>query len=225
MSIRAVVFDIGGVLEITPNIGWDKKWEQSLGLQAGELNQRLAEIWEGGSLGTLSIGEVQTGIRQALGLSENQVNEFMADLWREYLGTLNTDLFDYFRNLRPRYKTAIISNSFVGAREQEEQHYHLSEICDFIIYSHEVGLSKPDARIFTLACERLGLPPHEVIFVDDHEEVMTSARELGMRCIEYKNNPQVIAAIEALLEIKTKGVDHDCTRLSSQNFPPQGRRV
>jgi hypothetical protein len=35
MAIRAVVFDIGGVLEITPRTGWDEKWEARLHLKPG----------------------------------------------------------------------------------------------------------------------------------------------------------------------------------------------
>ena len=60
-------------------------------------------------------------------------------------------------------------------------------------------MSKPDPRIFTLSCEKLGLQPNEIIFVDDHDEVMTSARELSMHCIEFNDNVQVIADIEACI--------------------------
>jgi epoxide hydrolase-like predicted phosphatase len=200
MTIKAIVFDIGGVLEITPNLGLDKKWEQKLNLQPGELNQRLGDIWRGGSLGTITVRQVHTQIGESMGWDETQVNEFMGDIWSEYLGTLNVELADYFRNLRPKYQTAIISNSFVGAREKEAEHYQFDTICDFIIYSHEVGLCKPDPQIFTLACKKLGLPPHEVIFVDDHKEVSASAVEMGMHCIEFKDNAQTIADIEACIQ-------------------------
>ena len=37
MVIRAVVFDIGGVLEITPDLGVDRRWEARLGLPAGDM--------------------------------------------------------------------------------------------------------------------------------------------------------------------------------------------
>ncbi len=196
MTIRAIVFDIGGVLEITPDLGLDVKWDQKLNLQPGELNERMTNVWQAGSIGTITIDQVHKGLAEIMGMSAAQVDEFMDDLWREYLGTLNIELVEYFRSLRPKYQTAIISNSFVGAREKEEQHYRFSELCDFIIYSHEVGLSKPDPRIFTLTCKRLGLRPEEVIFLDDHDEVMTSAREIGIHCIEYENNAQAIAEIE-----------------------------
>jgi len=199
MAIKAIIFDIGGVLEITPNLELDKKWEQKLDLKPGELNQRLGDVWRGGSVGMISIEQVHTSIGEIMGWSEAQVNEFMLDIWREYLGTLNVELAEYFRSLRPKYQTAIISNSFVGAREKEAHYYQFDTLCDFILYSHEVGLRKPDPKIFRLACERLGLQPNEVIFVDDHHEVYASAQAMGMHCIEYKDNAQVIAEIEACI--------------------------
>jgi len=200
VSIRAIVFDIGGVLEITPNLGVDAKWEQKLHLEPGEINKRLNRVWKGGSMGTISEEQIHKSIGEIMEMSEALVNEYMEDVWREYLGALNVELADYFRSLRPKYKTAIISNSFVGAREKEAEHYQFDTICDFIIYSHEVGLRKPDPRIFTLTCERLGLQPSEVIFLDDHDEVMTSARELGIYCIQFRDNAQAIADIEACIQ-------------------------
>ena len=200
MSIRAVVFDIGGVLESTPDLSLDKKWEWRLGLQPGELNKCLGDVWRDGSLGAISVEQVHQSIDEILKLDETQVHEFMDDIWSEYLGTLNVELANYFRSLRPKYQTAIISNSFVGAREKEVEHYQFDKICDFIIYSHEVGLRKPDPRIFTLACERLCLQPHEIIFLDDHPEVYSSAQEMGMHCIEFQNTAQAIADIEACIQ-------------------------
>ena len=200
MAIKAIVFDIGGVLEITPNLGIDEQWEKKLNLKTGELYERLREVWKGGSLGTISIQQVHEDFGRLMKWDETQVNAYMDDVWREYLGTLNVELADYFRSLRPKYKTAIISNSFVGAREKEAEHYQFDTICDFIIYSHEVGLSKPDPRIFALACERLGLQPNEIIFVDDHADVYASAVEMGMHCFEFNDNAQIIAEIEACVQ-------------------------
>ena len=54
MAIRAVVFDIGGVLEITPDLGIDRLWETRLGLPAGEILVRMRDIWRDGSIGTIT---------------------------------------------------------------------------------------------------------------------------------------------------------------------------
>jgi epoxide hydrolase-like predicted phosphatase len=137
--------------------------------------------------------------RDRLGLDERQAAEFMADLWREYLGTPNTELIEYARRLRPRYRTGILSNSFVGAREREQQAYGFEDLVDEIVYSHESGMSKPDPRIYALACARLEVRPAEAVFLDDHDPCVTAAREAGLHAIRYQDNTQAIADIEKLL--------------------------
>ena len=200
MAIQAVVFDVGGVLEITPDLGVTPKWEQRLQLVAGELDKRLHDVWRGGSIGTISEQDVHRSISEIMGMSTAQVDAFMQDIWQEYLGTLNTELVEYFRSLRPKYQTAFLCNSFVGAREKEQERYHFDELCDFIIYSHEVGMSKPDPRIYAITCERLGRQPAEVIFLDDREPNIEAARQFGMHGILFKNNAQAIADIQACIQ-------------------------
>src|SRR4051794_7264432 len=111
MAIRAVVFDIGGVLEITPRTRWEEKWEARLGLKRGELPERLRDVWRRGDIGEISIEEVEQRTGEILGLDRAQIDELMRDLWDEYLGTLNVELAEYFKRLRPVYITGIISNS------------------------------------------------------------------------------------------------------------------
>ena len=58
MAIRAVVFDIGGVLEITPAMDFDARWENDLGLPTGTVFQRLGDVFAAGSLGEVTEAEV-----------------------------------------------------------------------------------------------------------------------------------------------------------------------
>ncbi len=54
MAIRAIVFDIGGVLEITPVMDVDARWENDLGLPTGTVFQRLGDVFAAGSLGEVT---------------------------------------------------------------------------------------------------------------------------------------------------------------------------
>lgn len=199
MRIRAVVFDIGGVLERTPRTGWDDRWAARLGLELGELRERLRDVWSGGSLGTLSEAQVHQRTGEILGLDAAQVDAFMADLWAEYLGELNSELAAYFASLRPRFRTGILSNSFVGAREREQERYGFGDLCDVIVYSHEEGLEKPDPCFYALICERLGVEPNETIFLDDVAGHVAAARAHGMRAVLFTGTADTIATIEAIL--------------------------
>jgi putative hydrolase of the HAD superfamily len=199
MTIQAVVFDIGGVLEITPDLGVTGMWESRLGLAPGELNKGMHDVWRGGSIGTISEDEVHQMVTERLGLDGQQLAEFMGDIWREYLGTANTEMIDYARRLRPLYRTGIISNSFVGARKREQAVYGFEDLVDVIIYSHECGMSKPDPGIYALACERLQAEPAQMVFLDNYEPCVVGARQAGIHAVLYQDNAQAITDIGNLL--------------------------
>jgi epoxide hydrolase-like predicted phosphatase len=199
MRIQAVVFDIGGVLEFTPDLGVTGMWESRLGLGPGDLDERMYDAWRGGSIGTISEDEVHQALAERLGLDARQLADFMGDIWREYLGTANTELIGYARRLRPRYRTGIVSNSFVGAREREQAAYGFEDLVDEIIYSHECGMSKPDPGIYALACERLQTDPAQMVFLDDSEPCVAGARQAGIQAVLYRDNAQAIRDIGNLL--------------------------
>jgi epoxide hydrolase-like predicted phosphatase len=199
MTIEAVVFDIGGVLEITPSLGVAEMWESRLGLDPGEIGKRMQDVWEAGAIGTISELDVHQAVRDRLGLDTRQLEEFMGMIWREYLGTANTELIEYVRRLRPRYRTGIVSNSFVGAREREQAAYGFENLVDVIIYSHEYGMSKPDPGIYALACERLRVEPARMVFLDNYGPCVAGARDAGIQAVLYQDNAQAIKDIEHLL--------------------------
>jgi epoxide hydrolase-like predicted phosphatase len=199
MAIRAAVFDIGDVLEIAPDLGVSRQWEVRLGFAEGEIGRRLAEVWAAGAIGAVTEDEVHQAISDRLGVAREQADAIMADVWEQYLGTGNSELIEYCRGLRPRYRTGILSNSFVGAREREQAAYGFEDLVDDIVYSHEVGMSKPDPRIYELTCARLEVRPEEVIFLDDMEPNVAAARAVGIHGIHYRDNTQAIAEIEELL--------------------------
>ena len=213
MPIRAVVFDIGGVLEIAaggePTARFPQMiaaWEARLdlgpgGLQARlrALDKRLADLGKDGALGTCTEEEWREELRLATGFEQARTDAFIVDFWDVYLGELNGELAGYFSGLRPRYRTALLSNSFVGARKREQERFHFDEMTDLIIYSHEEGMAKPDPRIFALTCTRLDVQPGEIVFLDDAEPNVAAARELGIHAIPFRDTAQAIADISACL--------------------------
>jgi epoxide hydrolase-like predicted phosphatase len=198
--VRAVVFDIGGVLEITPDTGWRARWADELGLSIDEMESRILEPARQGSLGHISLDRFLDEVQVALGLEGDQVARFMDDIWEEYLGTLNEELLAYFSGLRPRVRTGILSNSFVGAREREQALYAFEDHCDTIVYSHEEGLMKPDPAFYAVVCQRLDVRPDEVVFLDDRDMMVEGARAVGMHAVRYEDNASAIAEIDRALE-------------------------
>jgi HAD superfamily hydrolase (TIGR01509 family) len=200
VAIGAVVFDIGGVLEITPPTGWRQRWARELDLPVDELEQRVAPLWIPGQVRAVSPAVIEQQTAEALGLDSLQVQRLTDDIWTEYLGTLNEPLARYFAGLRPRYRTGILSNSLAGAREREQSAYGLQDICDVLVYSHEEGMAKPDSRFYQLICERLGVAPHDTVFLDDKLPCVQGARAIGMHAVQYVSNDCALAEISLIME-------------------------
>ena len=64
----------------------------------------------------------------------------------------------------------------------------------------QTGIAKPDRRIYELTCERLGVQPAEMIFLDDHQRPVAGARALGIHALLFQNTAQAIADIQACLQ-------------------------
>lgn len=194
---RAVLFDIGGVLATTPTTRWQERWEARLGRAAGAIDAALAGVYRAGTIGAVTEADVARTV--AAEISAEHAVAILDDLWDEYLGQTNRALLAYFAALRPRYRTGILSNSWVGAREREQARHGFADRCDTIVYSHEEGMTKPDPRFYELACARLGVRPSEVLFLDDIRGHVEAARGLGMTGIVFVDAGEALAELRRLL--------------------------
>jgi epoxide hydrolase-like predicted phosphatase len=201
MTIRAVVFDIGGVLEYADDGSWLSSWSADLNLTPDELSARLGRVDPHGqiTIGEWTEAEYVQRYRDVLGFPEEGTERFVETMWDWYCGELDQQMFEFAANLRPAYRTAILSNSADGARREEQARYGFEQLVDEIVYSHEVGLAKPDSRIYDLTCRRLGVQPEEVAFLDDVPENVEAARAVGWHAVLHEDTPASIATLEALL--------------------------
>jgi len=205
VTIRAVVVDIGGVLERVDDGEPElllARWEQRMTRPAGEVLAALAEHAPGDTIGTGHVTEqrLRSILATALGLDDGEADELMAEMWDAYCGELDVEMRDFVASLRPRLKTAILSNSADGARREEQRRYDFAGLVDELVYSHEVGMQKPDPAIFRLTEQRLGVQPDEVVFVDDVEANVIAARELGWHAVLHRGDTRrTIDEVNSLL--------------------------
>ena len=108
-------------------------------------------------------------------------------------------LIDYIRALRPRYKTALLSNAWDDLRGVLVDEWGIADAFDELVISAEVGLAKPDARVYLLTLERLGVAPAEAVFVDDFLHNVEGAQAVGIHAIHFQDSNQARTELEALL--------------------------
>jgi len=106
---------------------------------------------------------------------------------------------DFIRSLRPAVKTGMITNAWPNVRHYLKDEWHVADAFDHIVVSAEVGLIKPDPRIYQLALDGLGVAPGEAVFVDDMPENIAGAEALGMHGVRFLTPDQAIGDVRALL--------------------------
>ena len=101
---------------------------------------------------------------------------------------------------RQGVRCGLLSNSW-GHRYDRSR---WEELFDATVISGEVGIRKPDPEIYALAAERLGLPPQEIVFVDDIQHNLPPAEEIGMSTVHHTDPETTVAELEALLGLELR---------------------
>ena len=198
MPIKAVIWDIGGVIMRTE----DQAPRAELAAELGVTRAYLNEIVFGGEQGTRAQkGEISRKELWDYVRSEQKLapGEYL-DLDERFFGgdVLDTDLVDFIRSLKPRFKIGIISNAWSQIADSLVE-WGIDDAFEMVVGSGDVGIMKPDPQIFQIALERLGVEPAEAVFVDDFIENIRGAQALGIAAIHFQDREQVIQALEQLL--------------------------
>lgn len=122
--------------------------------------------------------------------------------YREYIDSgeqKNSELLEYIKALRKQYKTALLSNIGRGSLEKRFTNKELDQLFDVVVASGEVGVAKPEARIYELTAERLDVRTDECIFIDDRVEYVEGAQAVGMRAVLFTSNQELFATLRKIL--------------------------
>ncbi len=200
MTIKAIVFDLGGVLLRTGDFSPRDRLAERLGMSRAELEDFIfaGESGEKAQRGEITVAQHWENLRQKVNCSPGQFKALVEEFFGQ--DELDQALVDYVYKLHTSYKTALLSNAWDDLRQVIEARWHFEDAFDFMIISAEVGLVKPDPRIFSLALEKLGVRADEAIFVDDMRLNVEAARRMGLHSIQFQTAQQVRMDIERLLD-------------------------
>jgi putative hydrolase of the HAD superfamily len=105
--------------------------------------------------------------------------------WTDY----REELWDLTVQFRARAgRTAFLSNGVPEVMARVRADRRLVDYFDAVIVSYEVGLMKPDRRIYELCLARLDVPAASALFVDDRAQNLTAPRELGMQTLHFRGD-------------------------------------
>jgi epoxide hydrolase-like predicted phosphatase len=96
---------------------------------------------------------------------------------------------------------ALLTNNVKEWGDHWRATFPVDELFEIVVDSSDVGMRKPDARIYLLTCERLGVTPETSVFIDDNAENIAAARALGMETVHFGENPfDAITELDAILD-------------------------
>jgi putative hydrolase of the HAD superfamily len=199
MTVRAVIFDVGGVLITSPFDSF-ARYEAANGLPPGLLRRLNATNPDTNAWARLERSEVD--IATFAGLYEAEAAALGHTLdGRAVLaclaGELRPDMMGALRRCHERLKTAVLTNNFAGpGTEGGGWASPLLDHVDVVVESRRVGLRKPDPAIYRLACDELGVTPPEAVFLDDLGVNLKPARALGMTTIKVFDPDEAIDELE-----------------------------
>jgi len=199
MSLKAVIFDFGGVLVRTRSQELRTAWEQRLGLARGAASAIVFDGERGRAAqhGWVTDADHWRWIGQQLSVDDATLAQFRADFFRNDL--LDLDLIAYIDRLRAAgYHLGLLSNAGDNARHIFTEVYPVLPHFDSVTISAEEGVMKPDPRIFQAALARAGVQPHEAVFVDDVGENVEGARAVGMLGVHFRDAASAISELAAL---------------------------
>jgi putative hydrolase of the HAD superfamily len=203
MSIRAVIFDFGGVILTSPFEAF-ARYERDRGLPEGFLRDLNARNHHDNAWAKLERSEVDVDGFATLFAAEAREAGYEVD-GREVLGLLVGDLRDEMvtalRRCHDRLSTALLTNNFVigdgsGATGRMAEVFSLFDV---VVESSRVGLRKPDPAIYRLVCDELGVGPDEAVFLDDLGVNLKPARAMGMTTIKVVDPAAALDELEAVV--------------------------
>ncbi len=202
MTIKAIVFDLGGVV-----IDLDFSNFYNRIITQSPLNKpqtpimleffRQSDIYHQGNMSNEEFYQLACELLQICMLSQS---EFF-DAFNSIISGINSDVVEIIKQIRDndRYKLLALSNLNLSHWDYiQKKKWEFIDYFDELILSHEIHLIKPDPKVFNYTIQKAGCKPNQIVFIDDGLNNIRSARELGIIGIKYTNEDELIEELKKL---------------------------
>src|SRR3989338_4665447 len=200
--IKAILFDVGGVLAL----GENSKWKNGNFIPSGvhlnmakklkiSIDQYLDSIdtaYVSAITGKLSKKEVLETLSKNFGIGSKKLRKLYLNSYKENFKQ-NKELFnEMFKLKKQGYMVAVLSDQWFLSKEALMPHKFYKNF-DEVIVSCDVGIRKPNQKIYQLAVKKLNFSPKEILFIDNQKWNISPAKKLGMKTILFKSNKQLFS--------------------------------
>lgn len=201
MSIKAIFFDLGGVILRTEYQAPRQYLAESFGMDYDDIDKVVFGGGPNGSAARASLGEIteEQHWLNVMKVLKQPASEYGRIRDEFFAGdVIDRGLVEFLRSIKPKYKTGLISNAWSGLRNYIVRE-KLDNVFHHMVISAEVGVAKPDPKIYHIALEQLQVQPKEAVLVDDFIENIEACEKVGMKGIHFKSPDLTLAQLKDLL--------------------------
>ncbi len=199
-EIKAIIFDIGGVLRLG---GYSKKIygkhrtlgvhnyvSRKLGISIDQYFDSIDTAYSKSIEGKISEKKVSQTLAKNLKTSEKKLKKLFTQAYKKNF-KFNKQLFKQALKFKEQgYKIAILSDQWPLSKPAHIGQ-RLKNNFNPIVVSCDVGVRKPNLKIYRIILKKLKLPANQTIFIDNQEWNLKPAKKLGMNTILFQNNKQL----------------------------------
>ncbi len=172
---KAIIFDFFDVIHRDPFHEWLRQSQLERGGELHESSKRL-------DLGLLTDQEHYEALGRLSGQPASDVQAVFDDI-----SFIDAEMVSLIKHLKVHYKIGLLSNTSVTYIRRLFQEHDLEPLFDDVTISAEVGLIKPDPKVFEHSLRQLGVSANEAIFIDDNPTNAQAAASIGIKSLVYKN--------------------------------------
>lgn len=198
--VKAIIFDVGGVLALGENSRQEKGKFILSGVHMDvikklkiPLDQYLDSIdtpYTSAITGKISKERIIKILSKNLGITAKKLKKIYYDSYKQNFKQ-NKELFKRVFELKKQgYKIAILSDQWYLSKEALMPKKIYKKF-DVVVVSCDVGIRKPNPKIYQIAVKKLKFLPHEILFIDNQKWNIAPAKKIGMKTILFKNNKQL----------------------------------
>jgi putative hydrolase of the HAD superfamily len=198
MTIKAVFFDLGGVILRTEYQAPRQRLAERFGMDYEDIDKIVfgSDTATRASIGKIGEEEHWRNVMKTLKLPASEYERVREEFFAG--DVIDHEILNFLRSIKPRVRTGLISNAWNGLRnyimrEKFDNAFH------HMVISAEVGVAKPDPKIFHIALEQLQVQAKEAVFVDDFIENIVACEKVGMKGIHFKDPMLAIRQLKKML--------------------------
>ena len=207
MKVKAILWDFGGVITTSPFDSFNQ-FEQDNDLPVDFIRginavNHKANAWALLESNQISEGEFDTlfleeSSRAGYGIRGSEILPLISQT------SVRKKMVGVLRECKKYFKNGCLTNNMLTGLglamssniDQEKDVTNVTSLFDIVIESSKEGIRKPDPAIYRLACDKMDVQPHQIVYLDDLGINLKPAREMGMTTIKVLSEAQAIKDLE-----------------------------